>query len=73
MEEGDPLREEMLRPRLLLGLPQQGWAIYLVATKTVAGIHDERLLSMVLLTHIQALVDTEVLYLQNGEQRGKPA
>lgn len=55
-----------------LGAAPVGWAMYLVATKTVAGIHDERLPSMVLLTHIQALIDTKVLYLQNGEQRGKP-
>lgn len=38
----------------------------------MAGVHDEGLPSMVLLTHIQALVDAEVLYLQYGEQRREP-
>lgn len=34
----------------------------LVAAKAVAGVHDEGLPSMVLLTHIQALIDAKVLY-----------
>lgn len=46
--------------------------VYLVAAKAVAGVHDEGLPSMVVLTHIQAVINAEVLDLQNGEQRGEP-
>lgn len=37
----------------------------------MAGVHDEGLPSVVVLTDIQALIDAEVLYLQYGEQTGE--
>lgn len=44
----------------------------LVASEAVAGVHNERLPSMVVFTHIQTLIDAKVLDLQNDEQRRKP-
>lgn len=55
-----------------LGPALVGLAVYLVAAKVMAGVHDEGLSSLVVLTHVQALIDAEVLYLQNSEQRGEP-
>lgn len=53
-----------------LGSAWDGRAVYLIAPKAVAGIHDEGLPSMVVLTHIQASINAKVLDLQDGKQRG---
>lgn len=53
-----------------LGPTWYGWAVYLIATEAMAGIHDEGLPSMVVLTHIQALINAKVLDLQDSKQRG---
>lgn len=44
---------------------------YLVATEAMAGIHGEGLISLVVLPHIQASVEFQVLDLQYGEWRSK--
>lgn len=49
-----------------------GGGAYLVATQAVAGVHDEGLPPVVVLTHIQTLIGAEVPDLQSGEQRGEP-
>ena len=54
------------------GLPRAGLSLYLVAAKAMAGVHDEGLSSIVILSHIQAMIRAEVLKLQNVEQRGEP-
>lgn len=38
----------------------------------MAGVHDEGLASIVILSHIEAMIHAEVLELQNVEQRGEP-
>lgn len=53
-----------------LGPARCGRAGYLVAAKAMAGVHDEGLPPVVVLPHIQALVDAEVPDLQNGEREG---
>lgn len=60
----------MFHKRASLGPARCGRAGYLVATKAVAGVHDEGLPPVVVLPHIQALVDAEVPDLQNGEREG---
>lgn len=44
---------------------------YLVATEAMAGIHGEGLISLVVLPHMQAFVEFQVLDLQYGEWRSK--
>lgn len=52
--------------------PVRGWAVYLVATEAVAGVQDEGLSPVVVLSHVQTVIHAEVLELQDGEQRGSP-
>lgn len=43
---------------------------YLVAAQAVAGVHDEGLPPVVVLTHIQTLIDAEVPDLQDESREG---
>lgn len=52
--------------------PVRGWAVYLIAAEAVAGIQDEGLSPVVVLSHVQAVIHAEVLELQDGEQKGDP-
>ena len=58
--------------RCLGDRPVRGWAVYLVATEAMAGVQDEGLSPVVVLSHIQTVIHAEVLELQDGEQRGSP-
>ena len=58
--------------RCLGDRPVRGWAVYLVATEAMAGVQDDGLSPVVVLSHIQTVIHAEVLELQDGEQRGSP-